>query len=112
MTQTDRRKFLEGAGVLSASAATAKGVLAKAYPSGKTAQSESPCPEKPKPIITGISQAEGIAKFAGRMTYEDLTAERRERLKSSVLETLLVRHQLSRAWRMQNSSAVRMLGAL
>jgi|HubBroStandDraft_6_1064221.scaffolds.fasta_scaffold00408_15 2-methylcitrate dehydratase len=88
MTQTGRREFLEGAGVLAASVATANGVPAKACPGGKTAQSENPCPEKPKPIITGTSQAEGIAKFAGRMTYEDLTAERRERLKSSVLDSL------------------------
>jgi 2-methylcitrate dehydratase len=44
--------------------------------------------EKPKAIITGTSQAEGIAKFAGRMTYEDLTPERRERLKVSILDSL------------------------
>src|SRR5277367_423955 len=45
-------------------------------------------PEKPKPIITGDSQAQGIAKFAARVTYEDLTPERRERLKVSVLDSL------------------------
>src|SRR5271154_7320673 len=45
-------------------------------------------PEKPKPIITGDSQAQGIAKFASRVTYEDLTPERRERLKVSVLDSL------------------------
>jgi 2-methylcitrate dehydratase len=44
--------------------------------------------EKPKPIITGTSQSEGIAKFAGRMTYEDLSPARRERLKVSILDTL------------------------
>ena len=43
---------------------------------------------KPKPIITGESQAQGIAKFTHRMTYEDLTPERRERLKVSVLDSL------------------------
>jgi len=43
---------------------------------------------KPKPIITGESQAQGIAKFAQRMTYEDLTPDRRERLKVSVLDSL------------------------
>src|SRR5579871_4842578 len=42
----------------------------------------------PKPIITGDSQAQGIAKFARRATYDDLTAERRERLKVSVLDSL------------------------
>ena len=88
MTQTDRREPLEGAGVLAATVATAKGVPATAYPSGKTAQSESLCPEKPKPISSGPSQAEGIAKFAGRVTYEDLTPERRERLKLSILDSL------------------------
>jgi 2-methylcitrate dehydratase PrpD len=44
--------------------------------------------EKPKPIITGDSQAQSIAKFASRVTYEDLTPERRERLKVSVLDSL------------------------
>jgi 2-methylcitrate dehydratase len=44
--------------------------------------------EKPKPIITGDSQAQGIAKFATRVTYEDLTPARRERLKVSVLDSL------------------------
>ena len=44
--------------------------------------------EKPEPIISGPSQAEGIARFACRAKYEDLTAERRERLKVSVLDAL------------------------
>ncbi len=44
--------------------------------------------QKPKAIISGPSQAEGIAKFACRATYEDLTPERRERLKVSVLDSL------------------------
>jgi len=44
--------------------------------------------EKPKPIITGDSQAQGIAKFASRVTYGDLTPERRERLKVSMLDSL------------------------
>jgi 2-methylcitrate dehydratase len=45
-------------------------------------------PGKPKPIISGLSQAEGIARFASRTTYEDLAPERRERLKVSVLDAL------------------------
>jgi 2-methylcitrate dehydratase len=49
---------------------------------------ESQCAEKPAAIITGQSQAEGIAKFAARVTYEDLTPERRERLKISILDSL------------------------
>jgi 2-methylcitrate dehydratase len=43
---------------------------------------------KPMPIITGESQAEGIAKFSYSASYEDLTPERRERLKVSVLDSL------------------------
>ena len=43
---------------------------------------------KPNPIDTGPSQAEGISKFACRAKYADLTAERRERLKVSVLDSL------------------------
>src|ERR1700752_1931856 len=43
---------------------------------------------KPKPIITGESQAQGIAMFSYRASYEDLTPERRERLKVSVLDSL------------------------
>jgi 2-methylcitrate dehydratase len=43
---------------------------------------------KPKPIITGESQAQGIAKFSHRTTYEDLSPERRERLKVSLLDSL------------------------
>jgi 2-methylcitrate dehydratase len=45
-------------------------------------------PDRPKPIIAGPSQAEGIARFASGTTYEDLTPERRERLKISVLDAL------------------------
>jgi 2-methylcitrate dehydratase PrpD len=45
-------------------------------------------PGKPKPITSGPSQADGIAQFASRTTYDDLTAERRERLKVSVLDAL------------------------
>jgi 2-methylcitrate dehydratase len=45
-------------------------------------------PDKPKPIISGPSQAEDIARFASRTSYEDLSPERRERLKVSVLDAL------------------------
>jgi len=66
---------------------------AGATPSQESLQRKSDCGEnpaatKPKPVITGDSQAQGIAKFAHRMTYEDLTPERRERLKVSVLDSL------------------------
>jgi hypothetical protein len=40
------------------------------------------------PIISGPSQADGIARFALRTKYEDLTAARRERLKVSILDAV------------------------
>src|ERR1700689_3338630 len=40
------------------------------------------------PIISGPSQSGGIARFALRATYDDLTAERRERLKLSILDAV------------------------
>jgi 2-methylcitrate dehydratase PrpD len=57
-------------------------------PAQEVGQTEGHYAENPKPIITGDSQAQGIAKFASRVTYEDLTPERRERLKVSVLDSL------------------------
>ncbi|MGA7317761.1 MAG: MmgE/PrpD family protein [Silvibacterium sp.] len=54
----------------------------------RPSQTEGSFREKPKAIITGPSQSEGIAKFAVRTTYEDLTPERRERLKVSILDSL------------------------
>ncbi len=55
---------------------------------GKSHYGDNPVATKPKPVITGDSQAQGIAKFVSGMTYEDLTPERRERLKVSVLDSL------------------------
>jgi hypothetical protein len=81
-----RRKFLTAVGSSAASVVTSSIALAeesKSQPAG-----ESYCAEKPAPIITGVSQAEGIAKFALKASYEDLTPERRERLKVSVLDSL------------------------
>src|SRR5271155_4560722 len=40
------------------------------------------------PVISGPSQTDGIARFALRTKYEDLTAERRERLKVSILDAV------------------------
>lgn len=54
----------------------------------KSDYDENPAATKPKAVITGDSQAQGIAKFAHRMTYEDLAPEQRERLKVSVLDSL------------------------
>jgi 2-methylcitrate dehydratase len=81
-----RRKFLKAMGSSAASVVTSSIALAeesKSQPAG-----ESHCAEKPAAIISGQSQAEGIAKFASRVTYDDLTPERRERLKISILDSL------------------------
>src|SRR3984885_8041107 len=82
-----RRAFLKGAGTLAASVVTANAALAQEGSDMKLRHSSNSA-ERPAPIITGVSQAEGIAKFAIRVTYEDLTPERRERLKVSVLDSL------------------------
>jgi 2-methylcitrate dehydratase len=55
---------------------------------GSQPVAENRLAEKPKAIISGQSQAEGMANFACAVTYEDLTPERRERLKSSILDSL------------------------
>ena len=74
---------------------------------------ESHCAEKPAAIISGQSQAEGIAKFASKVTYDDLTPERRERLKISILipwraPSMWSEHRRSRrAWLRPRSSAGR-----
>ena len=44
--------------------------------------------EAVKPVISGPSQAEGIARFALRTKYDDLSAERRDRLKVSILDAV------------------------
>jgi 2-methylcitrate dehydratase PrpD len=87
--EVGRRTFLKGVGMLAVSSvATANAVLAENTLDGKPGQGESQFAEKPKPIMSGPSQAEGIAKFATRTNYEDLTPERRERLKVSILDSL------------------------
>src|ERR1700722_917281 len=85
MPQFDRRFFLKGTAMFAASTVAA---LAEEPREGKPDPGESRSPDKPKPITTGSSQAEGIAQFACRTKYADLTAERRERLKVSVLDSL------------------------
>ena len=40
------------------------------------------------PVISGPSQADGIARFALRTKYEDLTVERCERLQVSILDAV------------------------
>ena len=82
-----RRAFLKGAATLAASVVTANAALAQEGSDMKLSHSSNSA-ERPAPIITGVSQAEGIAKFAIRANYEDLTPERRERLKVSVLNSL------------------------
>ena len=61
----------------------------QAVESGMASQpaADGHCAEKPKAIISGQSQAEGMAKFACRVTYQDLTPAA-ERLKVSILDSL------------------------
>ena len=60
--EVGRRTFLKGVGMLAVSSvATANAVLAENTLDGKPGQGESQFAEKPKPIMSGPSQAEGIA---------------------------------------------------
>ncbi len=88
MIQADRRTFLKGAGALAASAVAAKAGRTEEPRDMKPVCRESRSAHKPKSISTGPSQAEDIAAFVCRTGYEDLTPERRERLKVSVLDAL------------------------
>jgi hypothetical protein len=88
MPQSDRRSFLKGTAMFATSTVAAKAALAAEPREGKPVPGESRSLDKPGPISTGPSQAEGIATFACRAKYVDLTAERRERLKVSVLDSL------------------------
>ena len=88
MSQSDPRAFSKESTVPAASTMAAKAKPAKEPRGGPPASGASRSWGKPNPITTGPSQAEGIAKFACRAKYADLTAERRERLKVSVLDSL------------------------
>src|SRR5260221_3938501 len=83
-----RRKFLKAMGSSAASVVTSSIALAEESHMKSQPAGESHCAENPAAIISGQSQAEGIAKFASRVTYDDLTPERRERLKISILDSL------------------------
>jgi 2-methylcitrate dehydratase len=86
MDQANRRIFLQGAAALMTLPGVIDSARAEEPHIGKLNQGDSP--GKPKPIITGQSQAQGIAKFATRTQFEDLTPERRERLKVALLDSL------------------------
>ena len=88
MAWLNRRTFLQTNAALVASAMAGKAAGAEEAGSGKAQCDERELSEKPNPIITGPSQAQGIARFASRARYEDLTAEQRERLKVDVLDSL------------------------
>jgi 2-methylcitrate dehydratase len=88
MSWFNRRTFLQTNAALAASAMAGKAAGAEEAGCGKAQCDERELSEKPNPIITGPSQAQGIARFASRARYEDLTAERRERLKADVLDSL------------------------
>src|ERR1700722_16914905 len=87
-TQADRRTFLKTVGASAVSVVGANAAFAEAAREPRQVCVASHPAEKPKPISTGPSQAEGIAGFARRVRFEDLTPERRERLKVSVLDSL------------------------
>src|SRR5580692_11415864 len=88
MAWLDRRTFLQTNAALVASAMAGKAAGAEEAGCGKAQCDKRELTEKPNPIITGPSQAQGIARFASRARYEDLTAERRERLKADILDSL------------------------
>jgi 2-methylcitrate dehydratase len=83
-----RRKFLKTVGLSAASIVASDVAVAQKSGTGGPPAAEGRRPEKPEAIISGQSQAEGVAKFAYRVKYEDLTPERRERLKISILDSL------------------------
>ena len=88
MAWLNRRTFFQTNATLVASAMAGKAAGAEEAGSGKAQCDKRELTEKPNPIITGPSQAQDIARFASRARYEDLTAERRERLKVDVLDSL------------------------
>jgi hypothetical protein len=71
MAWPNRRTFLQNNAALVASAVVGKAAAAEEAGSGKK---QCDTRKLPKPIITGLSQAQGIARFASRARYEDLTA--------------------------------------
>ena len=87
-TQADRRIFLKTVGASAVSVVGANAAFAEAAREPRQVCVASHPAEKPKPISSGPSQAEDIAGFAHRARYEDLTPDRRERLKVSVLDSL------------------------
>jgi 2-methylcitrate dehydratase len=84
MARLNRRTFLQTNAALVASATAGNAAVAGEAGSGKV----QCVTETPAPIITGQSQAQGIAHFAVGAKYENLTAARRERLKVDVLDSL------------------------
>ncbi len=88
MSQSDPRAFSNESTVPAASTLAANAKPTKEPRGGPPASGASRSWGKPNPTATGPSQAEGIAKFACRAKNSDLTDERRERLKVSVLDSL------------------------
>jgi 2-methylcitrate dehydratase len=58
------------------------------FPAPSESGDDGRAPSRPSAVISGPSQAEGIARFALGTSYEDIAPERRERLKVSVLDAL------------------------
>jgi 2-methylcitrate dehydratase len=83
MISFDRRTFLQRNAALIAASVVPTAARAE-EPNHDNGGSSA----MPKPIITGPSQAQGIARFTSRTRYEDVTPERQERLKMAVLDSL------------------------
>jgi 2-methylcitrate dehydratase len=84
MIEVDRRTSFKGIAALAASAIAAE----VAWVDRSRAAPPGDAPQKPKPITAGPSQTQGMAGFASRTRYEDLTVERRQRLKTALLDSL------------------------
>src|SRR5580704_393619 len=85
MAEVDRRTCFKGIAALAASTLAAEAARADEARVAPLGSGQVGAPQTPSPITTGPSQTQGMARFAVRTRYEDLTAERRQRLKIALL---------------------------
>jgi 2-methylcitrate dehydratase len=88
MTEVDRRTSFKCVAALAASSFTAGVARADGARAAPTGRDQVGASQTLEPITTGPSQTQGMARFAARTRYEDLTAERRQRLKIAFLDSL------------------------
>jgi 2-methylcitrate dehydratase len=88
MAEVDRRTCFKGIAALAASTLAAEAARADEARVAPLGSGQVGAPQTPSPITTGPSQTQGMARFAVRTRYEDLTAERRQRLKIALLDAL------------------------